>query len=117
MMGVVDCLFCKIVDKKIPSKVVYEDPQAIAICDVNPQSPTHMLVIPKKHLTNLLSLQPEDQPLMAHLMSVVTDLARKGGLTESGFRTVINSGKIAGQTVFHLHIHLLGGRTFHWPPG
>jgi histidine triad (HIT) family protein len=115
--GSENCLFCGIVEKKIPGKIVYEDAHAIAFEDVNPQAPVHLLVIPRKHIVSLSTLEPEDDAVLAHLFSVVSSLAREKGIVESGYRTVINSGRGAGQTVFHLHVHLLSGRAFHWPPG
>ena len=114
------CLFCKIADKHIPSKIVYEDDSAFAIEDVHPQAPVHLLVIPRKHIESLATLNQEKETIigqMGHLLSIVSILAGKMGLHASGFRTVINSGAGAGQSVFHLHVHLLGGRPFHWPPG
>jgi len=112
-----DCLFCKIIQKQIPSAIVYEDEIALAFEDISPQAPTHLLIIPKRHIARLADLQSGDESTMAHLFSVVRKLAEAKGLLDSGFRTVINSGEKAGQTVFHLHVHLMGGRTFHWPPG
>ncbi len=115
--GSEDCLFCKIVAKKIPSKLVYEDEAAIAFQDIHPQAPTHLLIVPKKHFDSLLEMDGENREQVGSLFSLIPKLARQGGLAEGGFRTVINSGRGAGQTVFHLHIHLLGGRPFRWPPG
>ncbi len=111
------CLFCKIIQKKIPSPIVYEDDRALAFADISPQAPTHLLIIPKRHIARLADLQSGDEGLMAHLLIVVQKLAKEKGLLESGFRTVINSGEDAGQSVFHLHVHLMGGRIFQWPPG
>jgi len=115
--GSEDCLFCRIIGKKIPSNIVYEDERAIAFEDVNPQAPVHFLVIPRKHISSLSTMQPEDDTILANLFSVVSHLAREKGIVEDGYRTVINSGRGAGQTVFHLHVHLLSGRPFRWPPG
>lgn len=112
-----DCLFCKIIQKKIPSTIVYEDDTALAFEDISAQAPTHLLIIPKRHIARLADLKSGDEAMMAHLFLVVQKLAESKGLTESGFRTVINSGEAAGQTVFHLHVHLMGGRSFQWPPG
>jgi len=112
-----DCLFCKISEKKIPSKIFYEDEKMVAFEDINPQAPVHLLLIPRKHLSGLLDLMPEDQADISHLFLTLPELARKKGIAERGFRTVVNSGRDAGQTVFHLHIHLLGGRPLRWPPG
>lgn len=111
-----DCLFCKIAAKKIPSKVVYEDDDVFAFEDIGPQAPTHVLIVPRKHFASLSDATPEDQPVLGKLQLVAAELARKLKLGE-GYRTVINTGTGAGQTVFHLHVHLLGGRAFHWPPG
>lgn len=111
------CLFCKVIHKKLPSKIVYEDETALAFEDMAPQAPVHLLVIPKKHIARLADIQNKDTDILAHLFSIIPLLAEKHRVTESGFRTVINSGEGAGQSVFHLHIHLLGGRSFRWPPG
>src|SRR5215475_237675 len=111
-----DCLFCKIAAKQIPSKVVYEDEDVFAFEDIGPQAPTHVLIIPRKHVASLNDATAEDQAVLGKVQLVAADLARKVGLGD-GYRTVINTGKGAGQTVFHLHVHLLGGRMFHWPPG
>ena len=108
-----DCIFCKIVERTIPSRPVYEDAQAIAIEDLNPQAPVHLLVIPKRHIVNLFDADGEAQ--VGALLLLLPRLARERHLTD--FRTVINSGAMAGQSVFHLHLHLLGGRSMHWPPG
>ena len=112
-----ECVFCKIIEKKIPSKIVFEDEGAVAIEDVNPQAPVHILIVPKRHLISLLDIDGAEEDEIGRLFSIIPKLARLKGIAERGFRTVINSGKEAGQTVFHLHIHLLGGRPFHWPPG
>jgi histidine triad (HIT) family protein len=111
-----DCLFCKIVAGTIPAKRLHEDDQSIAFADINPQAPTHLLIIPKQHLTSLAHVAKEDAPLLGHLTAVATDLARTHGLT-NGYRLVVNTGDDGGQTVHHLHLHLLGGRPMHWPPG
>jgi histidine triad (HIT) family protein len=115
--GEEQCLFCRIVKKEIPGRIVYEDEKAIAFEDINPQAPVHLLIIPKEHLASLSAVKPEQMGTLAYLFSLVPKLAEKNGVLETGFRTVVNSGAAAGQTVFHLHIHLLGGRTFRWPPG
>jgi histidine triad (HIT) family protein len=111
-----DCLFCKIAAKKIPSKVVYEDDDVFAFDDIGPQAPSHVLIIPKKHFTSLDEATAEDQAVLGKIQLVAAQLAKKLGLG-SGYRTVINTGLGAGQSVFHLHLHLLGGREFRWPPG
>lgn len=112
-----DCLFCKMILKKIPCKIVYEDETCLAFEDINPQAPVHILLIPKTHLPGLADLGEEDAEILASMFSLVSRLAEEKKIKESGFRTVVNTGKGAGQTVFHLHIHLLGGRGFRWPPG
>lgn len=111
-----DCLFCKIEAKQIPAKIVYEDPQVFAFEDIGPQAPTHLLICPRKHIVSLEAAGDEDEPMLGHLQTVATKLARERNLTE-GFRTVINTGRNAGQSVLHLHLHLLGGRSMRWPPG
>jgi histidine triad (HIT) family protein len=111
-----DCLFCKIAAKKIPSKMVYEDDDVFAFEDIGPQAPTHILIIPRKHFASLNEATHEDQAVIGKMHLVAADLARKLKLHE-GYRTVLNTGRGAGQTVFHLHLHLLGGRDFSWPPG
>ena len=111
-----DCLFCKIGAKKIPSKIVYEDEDVFAFEDIGPQAPTHILICPRKHFASLSDATPQDQTVLGKIQLVAADLARKRKLGE-GYRTVVNTGIGAGQSVFHLHLHLLGGRAFHWPPG
>ena len=111
-----DTLFTKIINRQIPSTIVYEDDLCIAIKDINPQAPTHLLLIPKKPIDRLASAQAEDQALLGHLLLVAGKIARQLEMGDS-FRLVINNGEQAGQTVFHLHLHLLAGRSFHWPPG
>jgi histidine triad (HIT) family protein len=111
-----DCLFCKIAAKQIPSKIVYEDDEVFAFEDIGPQAPTHVLIVPRKHFVSLNEATPEDQAVLGKLQLIAADLARKLDLLD-GYRTVVNSGRGAGQSVFHLHLHLLGGRTFGWPPG
>src|SRR5579864_2030954 len=111
-----DCLFCKIIDGKIPAKKVYEDEKAFAFEDINPQAPTHVLIIPKKHIVGIDQATEADAELMGYCQLVAAKIARERKL-ENGFRTVYNVGPDAGQTVFHLHLHLLGGRKMGWPPG
>ncbi|HUK53129.1 MAG TPA: histidine triad nucleotide-binding protein [Candidatus Binatia bacterium] len=111
-----DCLFCKIGAKKIPSKLVYEDDRIFAFEDINPQAPTHILISPRKHLVSLADAAAEDESLLGHILLVGAQIARERKLLE-GYRTVFNNGAGAGQSVFHLHLHVLGGRTFRWPPG
>jgi histidine triad (HIT) family protein len=111
-----DCLFCKIAAKQIPAKLVYDDADVFAFEDINPQAPTHILICPKKHFASLEQATPEEESVLGKIALVAAKLARGRKLGE-GYRTVMNTGTGAGQTVFHLHMHLLGGRTFHWPPG
>lgn len=112
-----DCIFCKIIDKKIPAKIVYEDDQALAFEDINPQAPVHTLVIPKKHIPTLLDIKEKDNSLIGHLLKIVNKIAIDKGIAERGFRVVTNCNYESGQTVYHIHFHILGGRQMHWPPG
>jgi histidine triad (HIT) family protein len=115
---VADCIFCKIANKEIPSTVVYEDEQVIAFKDLEPQAPVHVLVIPKTHVQSVAELGAEQKELMGHLFcEVLPKLAKDLGVDEKGFRVVANTGADGGQTVGHLHFHLLGGRSMQWPPG
>ncbi len=109
-------IFRRIIDKEIPANIVYEDDLCLAFCDVNPQAPTHVLLIPKKEIPSLARLEADDQMLLGHLLLVVRKLAEQLGL-EGGYRVAINCGPDAGQSVDHLHLHLLGGRALTWPPG
>ena len=110
-----DCLFCRIVRKEIPAKIVDEDADCVAFRDINPQAPVHILVIPKTHVASLN--ETTDAGMLGRLQIKAAQLARSEGLAERGYRTVINTNADAGQTVFHIHLHLLGGRQFGWPPG
>jgi histidine triad (HIT) family protein len=112
-----DCLFCRIVTGEIPADVVYSDDRCLAFRDLNPQSPIHLLVIPRDHLESLDEATQKDEALLGHLLRVAARVANEQGLSESGYRTVINTGAGAGQSVFHLHVHVLGGRQLNWPPG
>lgn len=112
-----DCLFCKIRDGQVPAKIVHEDERCIAFRDINPQAPLHALVVPRKHIPTLLDLTPDDNALVGHLYQVANKLAQEAGVADDGFRTVFNCGRSAGQSVWHLHLHVLGGRPFGWPPG
>lgn len=112
-----DCLFCKIVAGTIPAKLVFEDERAVAFRDINPQAPTHALVIPRAHIASLAEASEDDESLLGHLLRVAARVAHEEGHAEGGYRTVINTGSNAGQTVFHIHVHVLGGRTLTWPPG
>lgn len=111
------CLFCSIVDGAIPADTLYQDQHCVVIRDINPQAPTHVLVIPREHIESLDEASQRDEPTLGHLLRVGARLANEQGLTESGYRTVINTGAGAGQSVFHLHVHVLGGRPISWPPG
>jgi histidine triad (HIT) family protein len=111
------CLFCGIVEGKIPSRKAYEDESLVAFHDINPQAPTHLLLVPRKHVTSLLDLQPADEAMVGGLVSRATELAREMGFAERGFRLVFNCGDDAGYSVHHIHLHLLGGRPLAWPPG
>ncbi len=112
-----DCLFCKIVQKEIPAKIVFEDDDVLVFDDINPQAPVHVLVIPKTHITSLEETSPSDGTLIGKLLQTAKDQARIRKIASSGYRTVINTGADGGQTVSHLHVHLLGGRAMGWPPG
>jgi histidine triad (HIT) family protein len=111
-----DCIFCRIIRGEAPAKKVYEDERALVFEDINPQAPTHVLIIPKKHIVGLKEAQPEDAEIIGYLHLVAAQIARQRGI-EDGYRTVFNVGSRAGQSVFHLHLHLLGGRSLRWPPG
>ena len=112
-----DCSFCRIVERTIPSTLVHEDDESLAFEDLNPQAPVHVLVIPKRHIVSLADVQEADLSLLGRLMLVCSHVANQKGLDELGYRVVTNIGPNAGQTVFHLHLHILGGRGFQWPPG
>lgn len=111
------CIFCKIAAGVIPSKTVYQDEYLIVIEDINPAAPLHLLLIPKKHIVSTLDLLPEDDALIGHLYRVAANIARERGVAENGFRIVTNTNADAGQSVFHIHFHLLAGRSMLWPPG
>jgi len=112
-----DCLFCKIVNGDIPSTEVYSDDDVYAFRDINPAAPTHVLVIPKKHLSQVTAATSDDEALMGKLLLRANDIAKELKLDEKGFRYVINTGVDGGQTVYHIHLHILGGRSLSWPPG
>lgn len=112
-----DCLFCKIADGTIPAKRIHEDDKVVAFRDINPQAPTHVLVVPRKHIPSLNELQPEDAALVGYLHLVAAQLAASEGIDQRGYRTLFNTNADAGQTVFHIHLHLVGGRPLGWPPG
>jgi len=111
------CLFCEIAEKKRPAKLIYEDELAVAFEDINPQAPVHCLVVPKKHISTSLEIGKEDNALVGHLFQVANKIAKDRGIAERGFRLVMNCNPESGQTVFHMHLHILGGRMMHWPPG
>jgi histidine triad (HIT) family protein len=111
------CLFCKILAGDIPADVIYESDTAIAFRDINPQAPTHVLIIPRKHIATINDLEEDDQALVGSLYSAAKDIAQQEGFADIGYRSVMNCNEAAGQTVFHIHLHLLGGRAFAWPPG
>jgi histidine triad (HIT) family protein len=111
------CLFCKLIAGEIKSNIVYQDDNVFAFRDINPQAPVHILVIPKRHIATLNEVRPEDTELMGQLLVAATRIARDEGVAEEGYRTVINCNRHGGQVVFHIHVHILGGRGMHWPPG
>ncbi len=111
------CLFCKIVRREVPAAIVYEDDRVLAFNDINPQAPTHVLIIPKRHVDTLNALEDADDVLVGELIRRAAAIARDRGLSATGYRTVVNTNRDAGQTVFHIHVHLLGGRPMAWPPG
>ncbi len=113
-----NCLFCKIAKGEIPSNFVYEDESVVAFRDINPQAPQHILIVPRKHIASINAFQDDDKDLVAHIfVDVVPKLAKELKIDESGYRVVINTGDEGGQTVHHLHVHLIGGRSMQWPPG
>jgi histidine triad (HIT) family protein len=112
-----NCLFCQIVAGEISGDIIHRDEHSVAFRDINPQAPTHVLVIPREHLESLDEASRQDEAMLGHLLRVAARVANEQGLTESGYRTVINTGAGAGQSVFHLHLHILGGRPLGWPPG
>ena len=112
-----NCIFCKIIKGEIPSKKIYEDEEILAFHDITPQAPIHFLVIPKRHIPDIMETKPEDSALLGTLLLKAQELAAEQGCKENGFRLVINCKSHGGQTVNHLHLHILGGRPLHWPPG
>ncbi len=111
------CIFCEIIAGRVPGKIVYTSPDVTAFRDINPQAPTHVLIIPNRHIASALEIGASDAVLLGRLFEVANELARKEGIAEEGYRIVINVGPNGGQTVGHLHLHLLGGRRMTWPPG
>ncbi len=111
------CLFCRIARREASGKIIFEDDSVVAFEDLHPRAPTHVLIIPRKHIESLDAMQPEDEAVVGHLHSVAALLARQRTIHQTGYRTVINTGDHAGQSVFHIHLHLMGGRSMAWPPG
>lgn len=116
-MGSEDCIFCKIADGRIPSTLVHEDETCVAFNDLNPQAPTHILVIPRKHVDSLAKVEPDHAVTLGHMLVTAAEIAKGKGFADDGYRVVINTNSDGGQTVFHLHMHLLAGRQFVFPPG
>ncbi|MGM0825176.1 MAG: histidine triad nucleotide-binding protein [Pseudomonadota bacterium] len=112
-----DCLFCRIINREIPADIVYEDEHVLAFNDINPQAPTHQLIIPKKHIATLNDIQTDDLTAVGRLQYTAAKLADEQGFAEDGYRVVMNCNEMGGQTVYHIHMHLLGGREFTWPAG
>jgi histidine triad (HIT) family protein len=117
MIAMSGCIFCQVAAHEKPAKVLYEDEQCVAFQDISPKAPVHLLIIPRKHIMSLNENLEGDKALLGHLLTVVGRMAKEQGIDGTGYRTVINTNAEAGQTVFHLHIHVLGGRILHWPPG
>ena len=112
-----DCLFCKIAAGEIPAKIVHEDEDVVAFEDINPQAPHHVVIVPRRHIATVNDIEPADEPLFGKLAGVAKTIAADSGFDQSGYRLVMNCNSAAGQTVFHIHLHLLGGRSLTWPPG
>lgn len=112
-----DCLFCKIAAKEIPAKIVHEDADTVAFEDIQPQAPHHVLVVPRKHVVSLNDLAPEDEAVVGRMFRAAAAIARARGIADPGWRAVVNTNAEGGQVVFHLHLHVLGGRRMRWPPG
>ena len=112
-----DCLFCKIIRREIPGKIVFEDDDLLAFEDIKPEAPIHVLIVPKRHIESLNALEPGDDQLVGAIVRRAAAIAGDRGISAKGFRTVFNTNRDAGQTVFHIHLHLLGGRSMTWPPG
>lgn len=116
-MSVTDCLFCRIAAGEIPATLVHLDDHVVAFRDINPMAPVHILVIPRRHVASLDDVQAADGPLLGAMLLAIRDIARKEGIASDGYRTVVNTGADGGQTMHHLHLHVLGGRAMTWPPG
>lgn len=112
-----DCLFCKIAEGKIPAQLIFQDDEVIAFRDINPQAPTHILLVPRRHISTLNDLTPADVALAGKLILQAKKLAEEEGIAEGGYRTIFNCNRDGGQSVYHIHLHLIGGRALHWPPG
>ena len=112
-----NCIFCRIARKELPSELMHEDDQCVAFRDINPQAPVHWLIVPKRHIEQLHDLKEADRALLGHLVLTARSMAERAGVGQSGYRLVINNGSDGGQTVPHLHLHLVGGRALRWPPG
>ena len=112
-----NCVFCRIISGEIPGEVVYQDDRCVVIRDTKPQAPTHLLVLPREHLESLDEASQKDEAMLGHLLRIAARVANDAGHANDGYRTVVNTGAGAGQTVFHLHVHVLGGRPMTWPPG
>ena len=112
-----NCLFCKIIEKEIPATVIFEDSRVMVIEDIKPQAPTHYLILPKKHIPTIDNIEADDESLLGHLILVAKDIAQSKQLNDFGYRLVFNVNRGGGQDVFHIHLHLLGGRQMTWPPG
>jgi len=112
-----ECLFCNIINGDLHASIVYEDENIVAFNDINPQGPTHVLVVPRRHIASLNELTPDDDVLVGELVRRAAAIAKSRGVAAGGYRTVFNTNRDAGQTVFHIHLHLIGGRGLHWPPG
>ena len=111
------CLFCKVVNKEVPAKILFEDDDLLAFHDIKPGAPTHALVIPKRHIASLNDVGPDEAPLLGKIVAAARRVAEETGIAQTGYRVVFNTGAHAGQTVFHIHMHVLGGRAMAWPPG
>jgi histidine triad (HIT) family protein len=111
------CIFCNIIARKSPAKIVYQDEQATAFRDIHPVAPTHILVVPNQHITSVSEMTAEDETLVGHLFSIARQLAKDEGIDQNGYRLIINNGPHAGQAVFHLHLHIIGGQRMHFPMG
>lgn len=112
-----NCLFCKILKGEIPAELVYESDTAVAFRDINPQAPTHVLVIPRKHISTINDIEPADEAIVGSLYTAAREIAARDGIADDGYRAVMNCNEGAGQSVFHIHLHVLGGRPLSWPPG